>query len=35
MKRTRFCGRKVEPGTVAQIHLKVSETVTHLSLIHI
>ena len=29
MKRTRFCGRRVEPGTVAQIHLKVSETVTH------
>ncbi len=25
----RFCGRNVEPGTVAQIHLKVSETSTH------
>ena len=29
MKRTKFCGRTVEPGTVAQIYLKVSETVTH------
>lgn len=28
-QRTTFCGRRVEPGTVAQIHLKVSETVTH------
>ena len=24
-----ICGRRVQPGTVAQIHLKVSETVTH------
>ncbi|MGB1586676.1 MAG: succinylglutamate desuccinylase/aspartoacylase family protein [Thermoplasmatota archaeon] len=24
-----ICGRRVQPGTIAQIHLKVSETVTH------
>lgn len=28
-KSAVFCGRRVQPGTVAQIHLKVSETVTH------